>query len=83
MKCKVYPYKGKLNTDIIVPSETNSKDLPLEIQKGISSSKEWKEIDINPDQPLIGLDPQEALKNIEDSGFHIQVVETKIEEKVK
>jgi uncharacterized protein YcgL (UPF0745 family) len=74
MKCKVYPTVKKHNRYIIAPSEVKVSDLPKQAQDGIGANKAWKEIELDPEQPLIGLDPNQAIKNIKSKGFHVQEV---------
>ncbi len=84
MKCKVYPSMKKHNRYVIVPSQTqiNSNDFPSEAKNEIGKNQPWKEIDLEPDRPLIGLNPSEATKSIENQGYHIQEVSILFEEQV-
>lgn len=81
MKCKVYPSNKKHNRYIITASEKKVRDLPKHVQDEIGSSRPWKEIDLHPNRPLIGLDPGKAMKSIESDGYFVQEVTIIFKEK--
>jgi len=81
MKCKVYPSNKKHNRYIITASEKKVSDLPKHVQDEIGSSRPWKEIDLHPGRPLIGLDPGKAMKSIESHGYFVQEVTIIFKEK--
>ncbi len=82
MKCKVYPSNKKHNHYIIASAEKKVTDLPKQAQDEIGTNKPWKEIDLNTNRVLIGLDSRQAIKSIESHGYHIQEVTIIFEEKV-
>lgn len=82
MKCKVYPSIKKHNRYVIAPSEVKIHNLPKQAQNEIGPNRAWKEIELNPTRPLIGLDPNEAIKSIESEGFHVQEVAIIFEVKI-
>jgi len=80
MRCKVYPSSKKHNRYIIALSEKGVTELPPQAQDEIGPNEAWKEIDVHPDHPLIGLDPRQALGSIESQGYHVQEVTVIFEE---
>jgi uncharacterized protein YcgL (UPF0745 family) len=72
MKCKVYPSIRKYNRYIVAPSEVLVSALPRQAQDEIGQNKAWKEIELDPQRPLIGLNPKHAIKSIKSQGFHIE-----------
>ena len=80
MKCNVYQSTINSNRHIIIPVDGKITDLPDNIQSEISN-KPLKEINISVKQPIIALNPKEALANIKKNGFHIQKIAIKVEEK--
>ena len=81
MKCKVYPSTKKHNRYIIVPSQNNLVNLADGAKNEIGKNKFWKEIHLDSNSILIGLDSDEAIKNINNKGYHIQEVSFLFEEK--
>lgn len=72
MKCRAYPSVKKHSRYVIVPSDKAITDLPKGAQDEIGTNKPWKEFDLDADQPRIALDPEQAMKNIESQGYHVQ-----------
>ncbi|MGB2862934.1 MAG: YcgL domain-containing protein [Sedimentisphaerales bacterium] len=81
MKCKAYPSSKKHNRYVIAPVEKEIADLPKQAKDEIGTNKAWKEIDLDPNHPLIGLDPRQALGSIESHGYYVQEVTIIFEEK--
>jgi len=81
MKCKVYPNSKKHNRYVIAPAEKGVSDLPQQAQDEIGMNGPWKEIELHPNRPLIGLDPRQALSSIESNGYHVAEVTIIFEEK--
>lgn len=81
MKCKVYPSSKKHNRYIIVPTEKGVSDLPQQAQDEIGMNESWKEVDLHPNRPLIGLDSRQALSSIESQGYHLEEVTIIFDEK--
>ena len=81
MKCKVYPNSKKHNRYVIAPAEKGVSDLPKQAQDEIGTTGPWKEIELDPNHPLIGLDTGRALGSIQSHGYHVQEVTIIFEEK--
>lgn len=82
MKCKLYPSIRKHNRYIVAPSEAQVSALPKQAQDEIGQNQAWKEIELNPERSLIGLDTKQAIKSIKSQGFYIQEVSILFEEKL-
>ena len=81
MKCNVYPSSKKHNRYVIAPAEKGVSDLPKQAQDEIGTNGPWKEIELDPNRPLIGLDHGLALGSIQSHGYHVQEVTIIFEEK--
>lgn len=81
MKCKVYQSSKKHNRYVVSPAEKGVSDLPKQAQDEIGTNGPWKEIELDPNRPLIGLDPKQALESILSYGYHVQEVTIIFEEK--
>jgi uncharacterized protein YcgL (UPF0745 family) len=79
-RCKVYQSGKSPCVFLIIPSDREFSDLPAGVQADIGTATLWKEIDLYPGRNLTGLDSQEAVKNIESRGYHIQAVEALFKE---
>jgi uncharacterized protein YcgL (UPF0745 family) len=74
MKCNVYQSVKTHTRYIIVPSGVSVNDLPKQAHDEIGQNQACKEIELSPEQHLIGLDSKQAIKNIESKGYHIQEI---------
>jgi uncharacterized protein YcgL (UPF0745 family) len=63
------PYE---NIYIFVPEGSNVENLPDEIKEKAGGFDLEKKLDIKPGEKRIALNTDEAIKNIEEKGYHVQ-----------
>ncbi len=81
MKCDVYQGKKKRNKQVIVEAGKGTDREPKEIVEQLGELKQIKQIDVEENKPLIGLDPKAALEAIKKNGYHIAQVAAVVTEK--
>ncbi len=86
MKVDIYRAKKSPGTHeklyVFVPADSNIEDLPAEIYKQTGGLVREKTIDIKPGEKRIALNTDEALKNLDEKGYHEQSSKIEVEIRV-
>jgi uncharacterized protein len=73
MQCYVYRSPRKLDTYLYLPRKDDFEDIPETLMQVFGKPEFALEFELTPDRSLAQEDPQEVIKNLKDSGFHLQI----------
>jgi hypothetical protein len=81
MEAKSYSCEKDSMLFVVMPATASPSDLPDQVKEITGKLTLFKEIDLLPDAPLIGIDPDRALSDIDKMGYHLSETQIRVNEK--
>ncbi len=71
---KAYVYRGHKDPAqlLVLPEKNNFGSVPKDVRESLGPLSLFKEIELEPGQERIVLDTSQALRDLEENGFHLE-----------
>jgi uncharacterized protein YcgL (UPF0745 family) len=80
MEVKIYSCEKDSMLFVVIPATASLNDLPDQIKEVTGKLTLFKEMNLLPDAPLIGVNPNKALSDIEKKGYHVSKAKISVNE---
>lgn len=78
MKVKIYRCSKNSIAHLVIPVTSSLDVVPEQVKALLGDLDLWKEVDLQTDQHRIGLDPREAIAEIEKSGYFVNLAKATV-----